>query len=305
MTGGIDSEIKYQINNRSVFLDGVKKMRVIGIDFTSRPTKFKPLTCAICDFDDEALRVKKLVEWPDYEDFENFLVSTGPWVAGIDFPFGQSRKFIKNIHWPSNWSDYVSLVAKMKRDEYRKSLNEYREDRPYGDKEHKRVTDIAAGSISPQKIYGVPVGLMFFEGAPRLLEAGVTLPGIIKGDPKRIIFEAYPGVLVRRLIGRRSYKQDDRTKQTGDQLQARGEILNQILSGTCVENISVVVETDIDTNNDASADKLDAVLCAIQAAWAWKRRDKRYGRPHSADSLEGWIADPVTCGAMDDMVFGY
>ena len=280
-------------------------MRVIGIDFTSRPTKFKPLTCAICDFDDEALRVKKLVEWPDYEDFENFLVSTGPWVAGIDFPFGQSRKFINNIHWPNNWSDYVGFVAKMKRDEFRTSLNEYRSGRPYGDKEHKRVTDVAAGSISPQKIYGVPVGLMFFEGAPRLLNAGVTLPGIVDGDSERVVFEAYPGVLVRRLIGRRSYKQDDRAKQTDDQLKARGEILNKIVSGACVENLNVVVETVFDINNDVAGDRLDAVLCAIQAAWAWKWRDRRYGRPHSVDKLEGWIADPVTCKVMEGLSSGY
>ena len=133
----------------------------------------------------------------------------------------------------------------------------------------------------------------------------MTLPGIIEGDPKRIVFETYPGVLVRRLIGRRSYKQDERTKQTGDQLQARVEILNQILNGTCVEHFNVVAEIDIDINNDASGDKLDAVLCAIQAAWAWKRRDRGYGRPHSADNLEGWIADPVTCRAMDDMARGY
>ena len=301
---GIAGEIEEQINNRLVFWMICKNMKVIGIDFTSRPTKFKPLTCAICDFDDETLVVKRLVEWPDYQHFENFLITSGPWVAGIDFPFGQSRKFIKNIHWPNNWSDYVKFVAKMKRDEYRKSLNDYREHRPYGDKEHKRATDIAAGSISPQKIYGVPVGLMFFEGAPRLLEAGVTLPGLLEGDPKRIVFEAYPGVLVRRLIGRRSYKQDDKTKQTGDQLKARGEILDQILSGTCFENFKVVVKTDIDINEDASGDKLDAVLCAVQAAWAWKKRDRRYGRPYSADNLEGWIADPVTCRAMDDMAFG-
>ena len=114
---GIAGEIEEQINNRLVFWMICKNMKVIGIDFTSRPTKFKPLTCAICDFDDETLMVKRLAEWPDFEHFENFLITSGPWVAGIDFPFGQSRKFIKNIHWPNNWSVYVKLVAKMKRDE--------------------------------------------------------------------------------------------------------------------------------------------------------------------------------------------
>jgi hypothetical protein len=55
-------------------------------------------------------------------------------------------------------------------------LEVYRSHRPFGDKEHRRKTDIAASSISPQKLYGVPVGLMFFEGAPRLVKSGVTIP---------------------------------------------------------------------------------------------------------------------------------
>jgi hypothetical protein len=47
---------------------------------------------------------------------------------------------------------------------------------------------------------------MFFEGLPRLLDAGVTIPYVQVGDPRRIVVEAYPGVLARQLIGRRSYK---------------------------------------------------------------------------------------------------
>ena len=62
---------------------------------------------------------------------------------------------------------------------------------------NRRATDIAASSISPQKLYGVPVGLMFFEGAPRLMRLGVTIPGLQSGDPERIVVEAYPGVLAR------------------------------------------------------------------------------------------------------------
>ena len=280
-------------------------MKIIGIDFTSRPTKSKPLTCALCDFHDGVLLVKKLLEWSSYKEFEQFLISAGPWVAGIDFPFGQSRKFIENINWPRNWPDYVSLIGEMGRDEFKSILNEYRADRPYGDKEHKRATDIAAGSISPQKLYGVPVGLMFFEGAPRLLQAGVTLPGILDGDPERLVFEAYPGVLVRRLIGRRSYKQDNRRKETTDQSKARGEILNKILGRSSANGFDIVVELNIDIGNDTTGDKLDAILCAIQAAWAWGKRDCEFGKPNSLDEIEGWIADPSTCKVMDDIAYGH
>ena len=38
---------------------------------------------------------------------------------------------------------------------------------------------------------------------------------------------------------------------------------------------------------DASGDRLDAVLCLLQAAWA--RAQPAFGRPAHADALEGWI----------------
>ena len=45
--------------------------------------------------------------------------------------------------------------------------------------------------------------------------------------------------------------------------------------------------------DDATGDQLDALLCAVQAAWAWSRRDAGYGVPDDADLLEGWIVDPA------------
>lgn len=38
---------------------------------------------------------------------------------------------------------------------------------------------------------------------------------------------------------------------------------------------------------DASGDKLDAVLCLLQAAWGAQR--ERWGLPARIDPLEGWI----------------
>jgi hypothetical protein len=102
--------------------------------------------------------------------------STGPWIAGIDFPFGQARRFIETIGWPCGWADYVRHAQSLTRSGFREALNAYRKTRRSGDKEHRRQTDIAAGSVSPQKLYGVPVGLMFFEGAPRLVASNVTIP---------------------------------------------------------------------------------------------------------------------------------
>jgi hypothetical protein len=167
-------------------------MNVIGIDFTSSPSRRKPLTCMHCTLDGNILRAHSLEEWADFGLFDEALKKPGPWVAGIDLPFGQSRTFIKNIGWPNDWADYVAHAASLGRQGFRDALEDYRRERPKGDKEHRRKTDIAASSISPQKLYGVPVGLMFFEGAPRLVRSGVTIPGLQSGDAQRIVVEAYP-----------------------------------------------------------------------------------------------------------------
>jgi hypothetical protein len=44
---------------------------------------------------------------------------------------------------------------------------------------------------------------------------------------------------------------------------------------------------------DPSADALDSLLCAIQAAWAYEKRDEGYGVPSEWDPEEGWILDPA------------
>jgi hypothetical protein len=45
--------------------------------------------------------------------------------------------------------------------------------------------------------------------------------------------------------------------------------------------------------SDPSADALDSLLCAVQAAWAYENRDERYGVPSECDPDEGWILDPA------------
>jgi hypothetical protein len=268
-------------------------MQIFGIDFTSRPNKRKPICCLRCRLEDRLLRAEKLEAWIDFEAFEDALRLPGPWIAGIDFPFGQSRAFIENIGWPGTWSAYVAHAQTLSRPQFRNALDGYRVHRSPGDKEHRRRTDIAAGSLSPQKLYGIPVGLMFFEGAPRLLESGVTIPGLHPGDPDRIVVEAYPGILARARIGRRSYKHDSRRGQTRAQFQARRELLREIHRGALQETHGLKVEAPCSLARDPTGDQLDALLCAIQAAWAWRQREEGFGAPPSVDSLEGWIADPA------------
>jgi hypothetical protein len=268
-------------------------MRVYGIDFTSRPSRRKPITCLCAELHEHRLDARELLEWDAFEPFEQMLQSPGPWIAGVDFPFGMARRFVENIGWPARWPEYVGLVGDMGRERFRSTLDGYRAQRAAGDKEHRRRTDTAAGAISPQKLYGTPVGLMFFEGAPRLRAAGVSIPGLLEGDPARIVVEAYPGLLARQLIGRRAYKQDSRAKQTTDQHEARAALLSAVLGGGLPPAYALSVKAPATLADDPGGDHLDALLCAVQAAWAWRQRDANFGVPRDTDPLEGAIAAPM------------
>lgn len=47
------------------------------------------------------------------------------------------------------------------------------------------------------------------------------------------------------------------------------------------------------------ADDLDALICAVQAAWGYSQADGRYGAPDNLDRLEGWISDPAPGAAIN------
>lgn len=268
-------------------------MDIYGIDFTSTPTKRKHITCIEAVLDGDWLRVKGLQRWSSLVDFEYFLQRPGPWLAGMDFPFAMPRRFIETIGWPPVWRDYVDLVSQWDRVQFRATLDDYRADRPSGDKEHRRVADARAGAISPQKLYGTPVGLMFFEGAPRLLNSGICLPGLCDNDDLRIGLECYPGLLARRYIGRLSYKQDDPAKQTPAQQQARLTLWQHLQSEQLLHDYGLRLQADAELIDDPSGDAIDALLCATQAAWAARQGAPHYGQPRGVDPLEGWIHDPL------------
>jgi len=134
-----------------------------------------------------------------------------------------------------------------------------------------------------------PVAFMLHAGVPRLIAAGVTLAGLHQGDPQRIALEGYPGLLARELIGVRSYKSDERARQTPERLIARKDIVDALEQGRSRLGVRLKLshaQRD-DLVADATADRLDAVLCLVQAAWASAQFE--HGLPPQRDPLEGWI----------------
>lgn len=263
-------------------------MQVHGIDFTSAPTRRKPITIASGHLEGDAYVLESLTAIHDYAAFASWLRVPGPWLGAFDLPFSLPRELVETLKWPTEWHLLIAHVAGMTRAQMREAFKAFCDARPYGGKFAHRATDAPAGSSSPMKWVNPPVAYMLHAGVPLLLDAGVTFYTLHKGDPSRIALEAYPG-LVARSITRASYKSDEKIKQTPERRATRIHIVETLEKGDYRFGIRLVPGTHREALiADASGDLLDAVLCGVMASWAWQRRESNYGLPEF-DPLEGWI----------------
>ncbi|SNS15430.1 Protein of unknown function [Noviherbaspirillum humi] len=264
-------------------------MNIIGVDFTSVPRRSKPITVAHGEADGAVLRITRLVPYPDWASYEHWLAQPGPWIGAFDFPFGLSRELVDHLGWPGTWAELVTHCAALPRAALRDTFKAFCDARPAGSKFAHRVTDGPAGSSPSMKWVNPPVAYMFHEGTRRLLQAGVTVHGLHAGDPQRIALEGYPG-LVARAVTRASYKSDEKSKQTPARRAARVAILRALQEGSHPLGVTLKLSRKLagELVEDGSADWLDAVLCAVAAAWAAQRPN--YGLPADMDPVEGWTA---------------
>ena len=279
-------------------------MNIYGFDFTSAPGPRKPITCAVCKLFEGTLQLHTCLKLQNFAEFEAFLNHAGPWFAALDFPFGQPRRLISRLGWPETWEGYVQLVAAMGKHSFEHTLSQYSASRPPGDKHHSRVTDARAASRSPMMLHRVPVAKMYFQGAPRLLASGVNILPSRPTNDNRVVVEGYPALVARRWIGRSSYKSDERSQQTVAKAAARQAILRGLCSPELLDYygcaLAVPASLSLELIEDPMADSLDALLCAVQAAWAYSQRANGYGIPPDCDPLEGWIVDPALLGSRPD-----
>ena len=280
---------------------------LLGCDFTSRPGRRKPVVVAWGRFQSEnGIKPSKnglllLQELELFETFDSLSCSLQaprpPWVGGFDLPFGLPRELVVALGWPTDWAACMDHYATLDRATIRATFAAFCDARPAGAKFAHRACDRPAGSSPSMKWVNPPVAYMLHAGVPLLRAAGVCLPAHLPGGAgatpgRRIALEAYPGLLARALIGQRSYKSDERVRQTPERLIARKDLvdaLEQGRSGTIGLGLRIRLsaaqrEALVD---DASGDALDAVLCLVQAAWA--TRQPNWGLPADVDPLEGWI----------------
>jgi hypothetical protein len=262
---------------------------LLGVDFTSAPTRRKPITVARGALHGRRLAVTRVERLDDFAAFDALLREPGPWLGAFDFPFGLPRELIEALGWPRDWLASMRHYAGLERAAIRDTFAAFCAARPAGGKFAHRACDGPAGSSPSMKWVNPPVAFMLHAGVPRLLEAGVHLPGLHDGDLQRVALEAYPGLLARELIGARSYKSDDRAKQTPERLIARKDALHALELGRTRLGLRVALSDALRDQIAAEpqGDLLDALLCLVQAAWASTR--PRWGLPDAVDPLEGWI----------------
>jgi hypothetical protein len=260
-----------------------------GIDFTSAPSRRKPIVVALGRREGDAVVLERFEFHTAFDTFAGWLQSSGPWLGAFDLPFGLPRELVLALGWPTEWRALMQHYAALSRAEIRATFAAFCAARPVGGKFAHRATDAPAGSSSPMKWVNPPVAFMLHAGVPLLIDAGVHLPGLHDGDPTRIALEGYPGLLARELIGGRSYKSDTRAKQTSQREAVRRELIGALEGGRsrlalCLRPSKAQRDALI---ADAMGDRLDAVLCLVQAAWAAGQPD--HGLPLGRDPLEGWI----------------
>ena len=267
---------------------------VAGIDFTSRPTRRKPITVAHGLADrGGGVTLVGISGHADFASFSAWLRASDRWTAAFDFPFGLPRELVEQLGWPLQWPELMRHYAGLSRAEVRATFAAFCAARPAGAKFAHRACDRPAGSSPSMKWVNPPVAYMLHAGVPLLMAAGAHLPGLHAGDERRIALEGYPGLLARELIVARSYKNDARAKQTPERYAARVALIDALEQGRGRLGLHLVIDAAQRDALvvDASGDRLDAVLCMLQAAWACRRPN--FGLPEKIDPLEGWI---VTAG---------
>jgi len=273
-------------------------MKVFGLDFTSAPSEKKPLVCVHgYGRSKSELEISKLETWTDFEGFEEFLSRNGPWIAGFDFPFGLPISFLKDNNLPLDWNNYVSSLARFSKKEIEQQVQEFKNKQPKGLKDLPRITDSIHQAQSPLKTVNPPLIKMFYEGAKRLANAGVSVIPFHHPKDNRIAFETYPALLSRLFTG--TYKSDSTSSNIEQLKESRQKILDGVLSDYLLKNLgfSLKIEEEIKKQiiEDNTGDSLDSVLCCIQAYWSFLQGWPNFGinsKNHFAVKSEGWIVSP-------------
>ena len=291
-------------------------MKVYGIDFSSAPSKKKPIAVAecwlrgsvseSCSYNELSLSNFHSIESLDL--FEEFLSQRGPWVGGFDLPFSMPRDLIEYFNWPSRWDIFTKFYCSLDKKVIKKFFIKWCSTKKYGEKFAYRSTDKASKSSPAMRWVNPPVAWMMHAGIERMRKEGLIFPAhqknfnpmqekkdinrFMMGDcdyHNRLAFEVYPA-LTARVVSTNPYKNDNKNKDSLVRIMMRKNIVKHLRYGKA--GLSTKLKSSLALQNrmitDYKGDYLDAAICALQAAEVLKMRN--FGFPKNLDTLEGWIA---------------
>jgi hypothetical protein len=277
------------------------EVELLGCDFSSSPSAKKQIVLAFGRLSEKRVQLLKLERFTTLAAWRQRL-QQGAWVGGFDLPFGLPRAWVlAQAGWPTEWRACMDRFAATERAELRQRFLAFCDARPAGAKFAHRATDGLAGSSPSMKWVNPPVAWMMHAGVPVLRDLGAWFvaheppPVAPHADATpRVALEAYPGLLAREVLGRTSYKADDPARQDAARLLARKTLVEALEQGRTRLGLRLKLSPAqagalVD---DPSGDSVDAVLCLLQAAWTWQRREdpaQPFGLPAAVDPLEGWI----------------
>ena len=290
-------------------------MKVYGIDFSSAPSKKKPIAVAECwlrgsvseSWSHNELSLSNFHSIESLDLFEEFLSQRGPWVGGFDLPFSMPRDLIEHFNWPSRWDIFTKFYCSLDKKVIKKFFIKWCSTKKYGDKFAYRSTDKASKSSPAMRWVNPPVAWMMHAGIGRIRKAGLIFPAHQKNfNPmqeqkdinrfmmggfdyhNRLAFEVYPA-LTARVVSTKSYKNDNKNKDSLVRVMMRKNIVKHLRYGKA--GLSTKLKSSLALQNrmimDYKGDYLDAAICALQAAEVLKMRN--FGFPKNLDTLEGWI----------------
>lgn len=272
----------------------MKALRILGIDVTSAPHKRKPLTGAWARLDGDLLMVDTIQTWTAWPELDRVATDeTSTWI-GFDAPFGLPVAFQDTMGWPREGGAVLARASALTRSELGEAYLAFR--RRWTDRLPLRITDDLARSASPLRWAYVPVGRMFHAASPTLSRNLDRVYPFFSRPPRNRgwMVEVYPKCAARVLTGS-SYKSGRRDK-TGIRRAMTEAIRRGALReayGLDVATADAVAEPAV---LDREGDVLDAVLAAVQTAWAYRNRAQLLSLRDDDSRIrrEGWICDPGT-----------
>lgn len=273
---------------------------VAGVDVTSRPRPGKPITLARGRAEDGVLTIADVDDLNSIDAYRDALAALPPSLVAIDHPFGLPRVFTEDLGWGGRWEAVVARGRELGAEGFAAEVAAFRDRQPTGQKHPYRAIDRVAGSASPINVVNPPVGRMWQACTPVLLDLDADIRPVRPNLGASITaIEGYAALVAENLAGTRSYKSESATGDTAERRRARKAIVERLGTEACAAAYGVRVRLPASLRfaflESHRADRLDAVLCAVQAAWAGHQPD--LGFPADADPLEGWTPDPITVAA--------